>query len=169
MSALHLSHFDVQGYGLAKLQHLQVALTDFQKAIGKPIANRGADAILLCSMMISMQYYSWVDSTDPQSSWVFSEEPSRLDWMQAQLGNLPLLQKMAPHLADSMLKPIWSRSVYVPDAFIGIPPEMLDICSVHEKMSEDELQKNPYYEMLQMLGPLLLVEKGSPSMVRYVR
>lgn len=162
-------HHDVEGYRLAKFENLQIALKDFQSAIDKPIVRGQADAILLTSMMINMQYFSWVDSLAPEHSWVFSSEASRLDWMRAHLFIKPLVEKVRPFLPTSMLVPIWSRSAYINDETQGLPEELLHLCGIYDGMTQSERMQNPYLETLQMLGPLMLMEKGSVSMVRYVR
>lgn len=169
VAALHLMHHDVEGYRLAKFENLQIALRDFQSAIDKPIVRGQADAILLTSMMINMQYFSWVDSLDPRHSWVFSAEASRLDWMRAHLYIKPLIEKVRPYLPESMLVPIWSRSAYANDETQGLPQELLHLCGIYDGMSKEDRLANAYLETLQMLGPLMLMERGSRSMVRYVR
>lgn len=125
-----------------------------------------SDAILLTSMMINMQYFCYVDSTNPKDSWVFSGSPSRLDWLNMQMGLTPLVHSTAKYHADSLLRPVWEYAAYERDANKGLPPDMLRLCGIHKNASN--LQRNSYWQALQSLAPLMLVERCTNNLIKYL-
>ncbi|KAF2215217.1 hypothetical protein CERZMDRAFT_82263 [Cercospora zeae-maydis SCOH1-5] len=166
IACLHLDHHQVTGYRIPKLSHFQVALGDFQNAINKPITRNEADPILLTSMMINMQYFCYVDSTDPNDSWVFSGSPSRLDWLSMQMALTPLVHSTAKFAGESMLRPVWAYAAYERDASRGLPPDMLRLCGVHD--GARNLHRNPYWHALQSLAPLMLESRSTDKLIKYL-
>lgn len=86
-----------------------------------------------------------------------------------QMGLLPLVNSTRQHHAESLLLPIWMCSAYEGDETLGLPYELVTLCGLSRVSTEIERQENPYYHALQLLGPLMVEEKGSRSMVKYVR
>ena len=120
----------------------------------------------LPSMMINMQYFCYVDSTNPRDSWVFSGSPSRLDWLNMQMGLMPLVQSTAQHHASSLLRPLWEYAAYERDASKGLPLDMLRLCGIREDAAN--LQRNSYWQALQSLAPLMLVERCTNNLIKYL-
>ncbi|CAK1364670.1 unnamed protein product [Cercospora beticola] len=166
IACLHLDHHEVTGYRIPKLSHFQVSLGDFQNAINKPITQNEADPILLTSMMINMQYFCYIDSTDPKDSWVFSGSPSRLDWLSMQMALTPLVHSTSKFAGESMLRPVWAYAAYERDASRGLPAEMLRLCGVHERPRN--LHRNPYWHALQSLAPLMLEKGSTDKLIKYL-
>ncbi|KAI5362348.1 Putative zn(2)-C6 fungal-type DNA-binding domain, fungal transcription factor [Septoria linicola] len=166
IACLHLDHHQVPGFRIAKLSHFQEALSTFQDAINKPIVKDNADPILLAGMMINMQYFCYVDSVDPLDSWVFSGSPSRLDWLSMQMGLTPLVHSTTPYHSESLLRPVWHYAAYIRDGSRGLPPDMLRLCGIHK--GAKNLQRNPYWHALQSLAPLMLVERETKNLIKYL-
>lgn len=154
---------------MAKLAHLQEALTDFQSAINQPIVRHQADAILLTSMMINMQFFASIDSTSPKDSWVFSHNPRRLDWLWTQMGLLPLIIGTAHFRHESLLLPVSMSAIYTNDEKEGLPPDLLLLCGVHPNMTPQEKESNPYFHSLELIAPLMLLERGPGNLVKYMK
>lgn len=113
-----------------------------------------------------MQYFCYVDSTDPRDSWVFSGSPSRVDWLNMQMGLTPLVHSTAQYHANSLLSALWEYAAYERDASRGLPLDMLRLRGIHE--NAQNLQRNSYRQALRSLAPLMLVERCINNLIKYL-
>lgn len=86
-----------------------------------------------------------------------------------QMGLLPLVHGTRKCHAESLLRPIWMCSAYDGDESVGLPNELLALCGLSDTSIQKERENNLYYPVLQLLGPLMMQERSSRSMVKYIR
>ena len=127
------------------------------------------DSILLTSMLLNLMSFAYIESRDPQDSWVFSTAPDRLDWLNIQLGLIPLLVNSRPFRENSILQPIFASSddgtgtfadawnVQPSEDFLAkIHPDFADLC----KLSTLEYPpSSPYYLPLRLLSPMITLPR----------
>jgi Fungal specific transcription factor domain len=112
LTASHLRHLSPGNVQHRIAEHFQqyISLKELQVAINKPrsdLGQPGADALLLCAMLLNMHAFALPsdpdnsEELDPGSSWVFSPREDRLGWLALQAGMRPLLLSMAPYLEQS--------------------------------------------------------------------
>jgi hypothetical protein len=80
---------------------------------------------------------------------------------------MAILNRTRASLVDSFIRVIWGASAYVPDERFGLPEGMLELYGVHDGMSDEERQSNPYLAALARLAPLMTMERGSITLIRY--
>lgn len=85
------------------------------------------------------------------------------------MGLTPLINGTRQYHAESLLLPIWVCSAYDEDETQGLPKQLLHLCGISASTTEAERRRNPYLGALQLLGPLMLEERCSRSLVKYMR
>jgi len=57
------------------------AIHALRSALALPLTKERADAILCAAIMLNGINFASVNSEAPSASWVFSDSPNRLDWL----------------------------------------------------------------------------------------
>lgn len=155
IAANHLMDSGVSGWRSAKLIHRSKALRQFQRTISRPIAKGSSDAVLMTCLMINVQYFSWVGTTNPKDPWIFSRSPDRIWWLSVKQGLGVLLEQLHPFLVDT--KVLHYFYVFPTDRgdVRRLPQAMWELCDVTDEMGRPNLHPNPYHDALHAL-PLLM-------------
>lgn len=158
IAANHLLESGVKGWRQAKLAHLSTALRQFQQTIAKPITKEQTDAVLMTCLMINLQYFSWVDTTNPKDSWVFSKDPDRICWLSVQQGMGALLEQVRPFLVDTQVLHYFYVLPTDRKDVRRLPQAMWELCDVTDEMGLPCRHSNPYHDPLHALAILMPFE-----------
>src|SRR6266480_6803664 len=158
-AALHLSRFSGgMPHKVAESYHWGSAIKLFKKELTSQIADYNIDALISTSMLLSSLVYS-VEEYDPADSWVFSSDPTALNWLLMQSGIGYILAYSVPYIEQS----IWRRALMIyHDEYQlldnhdpgreGLHSGLADLCEINETTTEND---NPYHWPLRLLSPLL--------------
>jgi hypothetical protein len=93
VSASHLRFQSSSKSSHRVAEHFQqaLAITNFQGALGEPLDQQTADALLLTAMFLNLLSFSVVEEEDIGSSWVYNRGPESLGWLSLSLGIKPLI------------------------------------------------------------------------------
>ena len=171
VSASHLRRLEpsVSSHRLAEVDHWHQALAKFQKELQTPMRQDNCDSVLLTSMLLNLMSFAYIESRDPRDSWVFSNAHDRLDWLNIQLGLVPLLINSRPFREGSLLGPLFASHEIgefsgassfasgppcssIPLPLVDMESGLAHVCGLHllERPAE-----SPYYQPLRCLLPML--------------
>ncbi|KAJ5579676.1 uncharacterized protein N7459_005661 [Penicillium hispanicum] len=112
-----------------------------------------------------------LDEYNPRSSFVFSQDPAALNWLQLQGGLRFLLERTATWLPGSMWWTTFMESRRPDLDFednrpgrIDLDPAFADLCAINETST---VENNPYLCLLRMLTHLLPLERKPESFSQY--
>jgi len=117
VSACHLRHYtpNPAPHRIAELGQESVAISALQTAIIQPMHKDRADAMLCAAVMLNAVSFACLGGDSVSSSWVFSDSPDRLDWLDMQMRFKKLEQATMQFRKSSFMEPIL-------DAADGPPP-----------------------------------------------
>jgi hypothetical protein len=106
VSACHLRHHtpNPAPHYIAELGQESVAISVLKSAIALPLHKEHADALLFTAVMLNAVTFAFVESLVPSTSWVFSNSPDRLGWLDLQL-QFKRLEEVTSQFRDSSLIP----------------------------------------------------------------
>jgi len=98
----------------------------------------------------------------PANSWLFSSDPTDLNWLTMQCGLRGILAHTFPYLQQSIWYNVFMESTdehntldnHTPGRE-GLHPELADLCGIDETTTEND---NPYHWPLRLLSPLMKLE-----------
>lgn len=109
-------------------------------------------------LMINVQYFSWVDTTNPKDSWVFSKDPDRVCWLAVQQGMGALLEQLRPFLVDTEVLHYFYVLPTDREDVRRLPEAMWELCDITDEMGQPAVHPNPYHDPLHALALLMPVE-----------
>src|SRR5436190_693700 len=153
----HCSPDDIS-YRVAQSYHNQNAIRLYRKALDSPIGLHNMD-LLISTYLLSSTLFFFTEEYRCADSWVFSSDPTALNWLLVQLGLTCILSYTTPYLEHS----IWHRAFMDCDdqhrtfnnhtpGREGLHPGLADLCGIDETTTEDD---NTYDWPLRMLSPML--------------
>lgn len=150
-------------HSIAETHHWQQALTLFQKELNSPLGLHNMDAVLSTCMVLAIMSFS-AEEFNPSKSWVFSPEPSAMNWLSIQSGLKSILIETKPYLHHSIWIPVFEESddeegTYADErpGTVGLPNEWVDLCEIDARST---VENNPYHAPVRLLAPLLNIEPG---------
>lgn len=167
VSACHLRHHSTnQGpHHMAELLQVLAAIRALQSTLALPLTKERADAVLCAAVMLNGINFASVTSQAASASWVFSNSPDRLDWLDWQLRFRKLEEATFQFLESSLLWPVMKAAGHGP------------ITDRSNDMSLDHLPKTwrmligddyrSYYEPVRMLAELRMSEPLRSNALKY--
>lgn len=159
----HLRRYslDDKPYRVAESYLWHNALRVYKKELTSPITPHNMDSLLSTCLMLCALVYA-AEDYKPADSWVFSSDPSALNWLMMQFGVKYILSYAAPYLEQS----IWRKLFLFPSDEMqiladhtpgreGLHSELADLCGIDDTTTEED---NPYHYALRMLSPLLKLD-----------
>jgi len=127
-SACHLRHHSANQapHHTAELHQVLVVIRALKSTLALPLDKEHADAVLCAAIMLNgINFTSSVNSQAASASWVFSDSPDRLDWLDLQLGFRKLEEATSQFLESSILRPLMNAAGHGPvtdrsDAMISL-------------------------------------------------
>lgn len=151
---------------LLESYHWQRAINLFQSALQGNIGPHNMDALLSTCILTSTESLCPEDFA-PEQSWVFSSDPSQLNWLCLQGGLRCLIQITTPYLSRSIWATPFMESREVIRHFSDLSPGRLglhgglaDICAIKDDTTSET---NPYHNELRILSPMLKMSLSSGS------
>ena len=181
VSASHIRRLEpsVSTHRVAEVDHWHQALTSFQKELQAPMNQENCDPVLLTSMLLNVMSFSYIESRDPRHSWVFSTAPDRLDWLNIQLGMIPLLMNSRPFRENSVLEPIFAASEDGVGTFRSswhLKPGETYLSPIRDDFAElcgltttDHPERSPYYLPLRLLTPMLELPRTLDNLMKFLK
>jgi hypothetical protein len=166
-SACHLRHHSAnQGpYHIAELHQGLVAIRALKSTLAAPLTKERADAVLCAAIMLNGINFASVKSQTASASWVFSDSPDRLDWLDWQLGFRKLEEATSQFLESSLLWPLMNAAGHGPIkdrsndmCFDQVPPTWRML------IGDDH---HSYYGPVQMLAELRICEPLRSNALKY--
>ncbi|KAJ5808895.1 hypothetical protein N7474_010164 [Penicillium riverlandense] len=165
-----ISH-DNSGYRVAEAFHWQQAVTQYSKEVATCITQANMDKLYPACMLITVQSFT-LKEYNPRESFVFSDDPTSLNWLFLQGGMRYLLERTNQWLPQSMW---FSHFMQVRDdpsfdfddsrpGRVGLDPDLADLCGITEAST---LANNPYLWPLRMLMQFLPLEQKPPCFRKY--
>ena len=181
VSASHIRRLEPQvpAHRVAEVEHWHRALATFQKELQTPMRQDNCDPVLLTSMLLNLMSFAYIESRDPRDSWVFSSAPDRLDWLNIQLGMIPLLMNSRPFRENSVMEPIFDlsddengtfRSAWAidepgQDYLAHIDAGFATLCGLTAMKHPEQ---SPYYFPLRLLSPMLTLPRTLENLTRFI-
>lgn len=163
VSASHLRHNVTKPtpYRVAEYFQQSLALRNFRTALSEPLDQQSADSLLLTAMLLNLLSFSYADSEDPSTSWVFSDAPNRFDWFNLQMGFKPLLMATYAFREDTILQWMYKSADDGKGTFQreglsleNVPESWKTLCGLLDNPSKD----NIFYEPARVLAELKRLE-----------
>lgn len=155
-------------------EHAQqaVAIGLFREAFSKPITTTGrADALIFTTMILNLLAFSMDNSYTLESTWIFSNNPKRLDWFSLQLGLKSILLHTTAYREESVLSWIFQASDDENSTFhnrnqqplTNVPFHWLRLCGLDHNGDTSNL----FYEPVRVLAELRNIEASPSSFLLY--
>jgi hypothetical protein len=147
-TASHLRHLspNVKEYQVSEYYHTSLVIRDLQTALSMPqkkLGQEGAKALLMSIILLNMISFAIPEqeSEDPETSWVFSVEEDRVNWLALQSGSRLVLLSLTAYIEDSMdfmgsiflggSKESWGLGKMKLD-LVGIPESWINVLQLRE-------------------------------------
>jgi hypothetical protein len=174
-SACHLRHFSVNiaSHHIAELGQLSAAITAMKSALALPLNKECADALFCMAVMLNGINFAYVMSNSMLTSWVFSDSPDRLDWLDLQLQFKNLEEAISPFRGSNLLRPITNTangqrlSHEVPRNAQDANLERVPITWRWLAGSKDTQNYHLYWEPLQVLAELRNTQPNYDNSIMY--
>ena len=155
---------DDRSYTVAQGYHCQNAIRLYRKELVSSIGRHNMDLLISTYLLLSIFSFS-TDRYSPTDSWVFSSDPTALNWLLIQGGIRCILAYTAPYVEQS----IWHSGFVESDdehhiydnhnpGREGLHPGLANLCDIDETTTEND---NPYHWPLRMLSPMLKLDSTS--------
>lgn len=161
VTCLHLNHLVPlsQRNQAKEMHHWSKAIRLYQSALEQPLNLNHGDALLAtCMLMNALPLLP--ESFKPKDSWIFSDNPSAMNWLCLQSGLRVLIQMTAPYRQNSIWNTAFSQysadTKPFPESLLGReglhPVDLVDLCGITDFSTE---QTNAYLEPFRMLSAML--------------
>ncbi|KAJ5095880.1 C6 transcription factor [Penicillium alfredii] len=161
---------DTTAYRVAEAHHWQQAINQYSREVGTSVNQNNMDQLFSTCMLLSVHSFL-LEEFNPRASFVFSDDPTTLNWLFLQGGLRYLLERVTMWLPTSMW---WASFAEAHDpnidfedarpGRIDLDPDFADLCRIDESST---VNSNPYLWPLRMLTPLLKLERSPVSFQKY--
>src|SRR5436189_4968725 len=99
LAATHLRRYSPNGvsYRMAESYHCHSAIQLYKKELACPIGLHNMDALISTCLVLGTLFFS-ADKYKPTDSWVFSSDPTALNWVLVQCGFTGILNNALLYL-----------------------------------------------------------------------
>ncbi|OAX83412.1 hypothetical protein ACJ72_02232 [Emergomyces africanus] len=153
-------------YRVRETRHFSNSLRLYQKELKSQITKDNMDGIMSTCMILSDVPLLQTEHS-PYDSFVFSSDPSALNWLLLQSGLSRLLPYTGPFLSESIwLIPFmesYNKFLKYRDCRTGregLHPELAALCDINDDSTNEN---NPYHEPLRSLMPILELETNGAN------
>ncbi|KAA8647445.1 hypothetical protein EYZ11_004066 [Aspergillus tanneri] len=160
---------DNSSYTAVEAYHWQQAISQYSQEIAH-VRSENMDALFSACFLMTTHSFR-LETCDPRSSFVFSNDPESLNWLMLQSGLRHLLSLAQPWLYRSVWFELFMESRQSNPLFDdhrsgreGLDPAFADICAIDDSSTEGS---NPYLWPLRMLTPILAAERSMRSFSMY--
>lgn len=173
VSACHLRHYtpNPAPHYIAELGQESVAIGVLKSALALPLHQDRADALLFTAVMLNAVTFAFVESQSPSTSWVFSNSPDRLGWLDLQLRFKKLEEVTSQFRNSSLLQPILNetdgQTPHRPDHAEDVSLERLPTAWKMLIEVNDTHNYRLYREPLRVLAELRLLEPNCSNSFVY--
>ncbi|PGH07085.1 hypothetical protein AJ79_06363 [Helicocarpus griseus UAMH5409] len=158
-------------YKLLEARHLSMALQLYKKELAWQITKENMDGLISTCMLLSDVPLLETECS-PYDSFVFSSDPSAMNWLLLQSG----VSRLLPYVNTFLHQSIWfAPFMETYELFLkhkdcrsgreGLHPELADLCEIDDASTSEN---NPYHEPLRTLMPILNMELNSKNFVAMV-
>ncbi|KAL4891729.1 hypothetical protein BDV59DRAFT_63035 [Aspergillus ambiguus] len=171
-AASHLRHTVPNNthYKMLEAHHWQQSISQYSKEISAGVGPHNMDPLFSNCMLMTAHSFN-LETYNPRSSFIFTNDPESLNWLFLQSGLRHLLGFARPWLYSSMWWEMFKQPRQENPLFDdhrpgrdGLHPLLADICGIEDTTTEEE---NPYLWPLRMLTPLLSLERSIRSLMHY--
>lgn len=150
--------------------HWQQSIVQYSKELSASVNEQNMDKLYSTCIVLTVHAF-YLEEFSPRSSFVFSTDPTALNWLLLQGGLRYLLDRTQPWLTQSMW---WATFMESHDCNINLEdhrpgradldPDFADICGITEICTTTS---NPCLWPLRMLTNLLPLKRGPDSRQQY--
>ncbi|KAJ5175022.1 uncharacterized protein N7482_000899 [Penicillium canariense] len=161
---------DNSHYRIAEAFHWGQAVHQYSGEVSTGVDGNNMDKLYSTCILLTVHSFL-LEEFNPRTSFVFSNDPSSLNWLRLQAGLRYLLEHTAPWMSESMW---WATFMESHDPRIdsedrrpgrvGLDPDFADLCGIDEMSTVDN---NPLLWPLRMLTWLLVLEISPKSAQKY--
>ncbi|GLI77316.1 hypothetical protein PoHVEF18_005605 [Penicillium ochrochloron] len=157
-------------YRITEAHHWAQAIRQYADEVSSGINKGNMDKLYSTCLLLTVHSFM-LPEFNPRSSFVFSNDPTTLNWLLLQSGLRYLLERTGPWMSESMWWATFMDS-RVPDidfednrpGRVDLDPDFADLCGITESSTVDN---NPYLWPLRMLSWLLVLEMSPRSSQTY--
>ncbi|OKP11405.1 hypothetical protein PENSUB_3097 [Penicillium subrubescens] len=157
-------------YKITEAHHWAQAIHQYSNEVSSGVTKENMDKLYSACILLTVHSFM-LPEFNPRSSFVFSNDPTVLNWLLLQSGLRYLLERTTPWMSES----IWWATFMdsrVPDIDFedkrpgreDLDPDFADLCGITESSTVDN---NPYLWPLRMLSWLLVIEMSPKSSQTY--
>ena len=148
-------------YRVAESFHCRNAIRLYRRELTSSVGLHNMD-MLIGTYLLSGIFCFFTEGYKPADSWVFSSDPTALNWLLVQCGLRCIIASTYPYFKQS----VWSRIFIECDdenhtfnnhtpGRKGLHPGLADLCDIGDTTTEND---NPYHWPLRMLSPMLKLD-----------
>jgi len=166
-SACHLRHHSAnQGpHHIAELRQVLFAIRALKSTLALPLTKQRADAVLCAAVMLNGINFASVKSQTASASWVFSDSPDRLDWLDWQLRFRKLEEATSQFLESSLLWPVINAAGHGPITAHSNDINLDQVPTTWRMLIGDDY--NSYYRPVRMLAELRICAPLRSNALKY--
>ncbi|KAJ5090926.1 transcriptional regulator family: Fungal Specific TF [Penicillium argentinense] len=145
-------------YRVAESYHWQQAIQRYTHEISSGVTEKNMDPLYSACILLTIHSFR-LGEFNPRASFVFSDNPTDLNWLRLQGGLRYLLDRTQRWMPDSMWFTLFEQSRYDEFSYdddrpgrIDLDPDLADVCRITETST---VTNNPYLWPLRMLTNLL--------------
>lgn len=161
---------DNSHYRISEAHHWAQAIRLYSTEVSSGVTKANMDKLYSTCILLTVHSFK-LDEFNPRSSFVFSTDPTALNWLHLQAGLRYLLERTVPWMSESIWWSTFMDSRRPEIDFddsrpgrVGLDPDFADLCGIDESSTVDN---NPYLWPLRMLTGLLIIEMGPKSAQTY--
>lgn len=161
---------DNSPYRLAEAYHWQQTIRQYSNEVSTKVSKQNMDKLFSTCLLLSVPSFQ-LEEFNPRGSFVFSDDPTALNWLRLQGGLRLLLERSASWLQNSMW---WSTFLESHDpqvefednrpGRVDLDADFADLCRITDASTVDN---NPYLWPLRMLSNLLVLEISGSNASKY--
>lgn len=160
---------DNSPYRIAEAYHWQQTISQYSDEVSN-VSQDNMDRLFSACILLTIHTFM-LEEFNPRASFVFSTNPTDLNWLRLQGGLRFLLERTGRWLPHSMWWATFMETHDSPIDFedhrpgrVGLDPEFADLCGIDEVSTTEN---NPYLWPLRMLTNLLILEPSSKNHQKY--
>ena len=171
LAACHLQHLDTDARRFRPVEafHCNMASQGLRNAVSVINNLQDSDSVLSTAMLLNTLTFCAADYRDEEAAWNDVNLKPCWNWLRIQIGLTELLSRTKDFLAGSM----WTLLFKWTNDFQILGPRQSDLdvriarfCNIDETSTSEN---NPYFDFVQLLGPLVIREPCQKYLPLYVR
>jgi hypothetical protein len=157
----------------SEAHHWSQAVTQFNQKISKPVHSSERDAIWATAALLGIISFCSLETRNPEEAWPLKQpEPSDLGWLGISQYKIVIFKTTAPLRPESVFRTVaqdymkdHGRFATTKSGIDGFPPAFVSLLDLDNNSSTDN---NPYYNVLDILVPLLDIECSQSTIMKFL-